>query len=179
MLKIECIWHGDSCLQGLGTKGLCHPLSTLQNNEPLPQVLKQVVNLSCLICKHDVQQVLPFCSACIFKKTWILLQNQNLLYYFIFSLKAEQELIISLLPENHWKQNLIKTSFPITLNAIQYFNWKFSFIQEIEKKTFAEVSRIILKLWINFEQNSSMVRTQIWLNISSNKCCWFELSQVK
>ena len=36
-------------LQTLGTKGTLHPLPTLQNNEPIPQVLKQVVNLSCLL----------------------------------------------------------------------------------------------------------------------------------
>ena len=39
------------CLSAkLGTKGTLHPLLTLQNNEPVPQVLKQVVNLSCLLC---------------------------------------------------------------------------------------------------------------------------------
>ena len=32
----------------LGTKGTLHTLPTLHNNEPVPQVLKQVVNLSCL-----------------------------------------------------------------------------------------------------------------------------------
>ena len=35
------------CLQSLSTKGTLHPLPTLHNNEPVPQVLKQVVNLSC------------------------------------------------------------------------------------------------------------------------------------
>ena len=32
----------------LGTKGTLHP-PTLQNNEPVPHVLKQVLNLSCLL----------------------------------------------------------------------------------------------------------------------------------
>ena len=36
------------CLQSLGTKETLHTLPTLQNNKPVPQVLKQVVNLSCL-----------------------------------------------------------------------------------------------------------------------------------
>ena len=34
------------CLQSLGTKVTLHLLPTLQNNELVPQVLKQVVNLS-------------------------------------------------------------------------------------------------------------------------------------
>ena len=33
----------------LGTKGTLHTLPTLHNNEPVPQVLKQVVNLSCYL----------------------------------------------------------------------------------------------------------------------------------
>ena len=53
LCPIPCICsHHQSCmvvcLQSLGTKGILHPLPTLQNNEPVPQVLKQVVNLSCL-----------------------------------------------------------------------------------------------------------------------------------
>ena len=36
------------CLQSFGTKVTLHTIPTLQNNEPIPQVLKQVVNLSCL-----------------------------------------------------------------------------------------------------------------------------------
>ena len=38
-----CIWHRHSCLP----VGTLHTLPTLQNNKPVPQVLKQVVNLSC------------------------------------------------------------------------------------------------------------------------------------
>ena len=45
------------CLQGLGSKGLCtkltlHSLPTPKNNEPVPQVLKQVVNLFCSFLKY-------------------------------------------------------------------------------------------------------------------------------
>ena len=35
------------CLPSYGTKGTLNPHSTHLNNEPVPQVLKQVVNLSC------------------------------------------------------------------------------------------------------------------------------------
>ena len=38
-----------SCLQSFGTKATLHTIPTLQNNEQVPQVLKQVVNLSCYI----------------------------------------------------------------------------------------------------------------------------------
>ena len=38
-----------ACLQSLGTKWFLHPLPTLQNKKPVPQVLKQVVNLSCYL----------------------------------------------------------------------------------------------------------------------------------
>ena len=46
--QLLCIWHHHSCLSARsGHKGTLHPLPTLQNIEPVSQVLKQVVNLSC------------------------------------------------------------------------------------------------------------------------------------
>ena len=55
LCPLLCIWSPYQscmvvCLQCLDTKGILHLLPTLQNNEPVPQVSKQVVNLSCLIC---------------------------------------------------------------------------------------------------------------------------------
>ena len=35
------------CLLSLGTKGTFYPPTTPSNNVPIPQVMKQVVNLSC------------------------------------------------------------------------------------------------------------------------------------
>ena len=47
LCPLLCIWHGDSCLPTRSWhKGTLHLLPTLQNNEPVPQVMKQVVNLS-------------------------------------------------------------------------------------------------------------------------------------
>ena len=52
MLSKWCSSYGASLYadsqQSLGTKWTLHPLPTLKNIEPVPQVLKQVVNLSCL-----------------------------------------------------------------------------------------------------------------------------------
>ena len=44
LCPLFCIWCQPQscmlvCLQSLGTKGALHPLSILQNNEPVPQVL--------------------------------------------------------------------------------------------------------------------------------------------
>ena len=39
----------------LGTKATFNTLPTLQNNEPVPQVLKQVVNLSCLYMNGHIK----------------------------------------------------------------------------------------------------------------------------
>ena len=52
LCQILCIWScHQSCIcvhmQSLGTKGTSHPVPTLQNNEPVSQVLKQILNLSC------------------------------------------------------------------------------------------------------------------------------------
>ena len=48
LCPLLCIWHHHSYLPARSWhKGTLHPLPTLQNNEPVPQVLKQVVNLSC------------------------------------------------------------------------------------------------------------------------------------
>ena len=51
-LPLWIVHHHQSCmfvcLQSLGTKVTLHLLPTLQNYEPVPQVLKQFVNLSCL-----------------------------------------------------------------------------------------------------------------------------------
>ena len=41
-----------------GTKGALHPLPNLQNNEPVPQGLKQVENLSCYILKLNCRNSL-------------------------------------------------------------------------------------------------------------------------
>ena len=41
------------CLHSLGTKGTLHTQSTLHNYEPVPQVLKQVINLSCFRCHSN------------------------------------------------------------------------------------------------------------------------------
>ena len=41
-------------LQSLGTKVTMHLLTHLQNNEPVPRVLKQVVNQSCSVCKMNI-----------------------------------------------------------------------------------------------------------------------------
>ena len=48
------------CLQSLGTKGTLHNLPTLHNNEPVPQVLNQVVNLSCFFSFEDVLITEPY-----------------------------------------------------------------------------------------------------------------------
>ena len=42
------------------TKSTLHPLPTPQNNEPVPQALKQVVNLSCFQCKCNWGQFMSF-----------------------------------------------------------------------------------------------------------------------
>ena len=42
------------CLPSLDTEGLLHPLPTLKIEDPVPQVLKQVVNLSCYSLKSIV-----------------------------------------------------------------------------------------------------------------------------
>ena len=49
-----CTWRTcQSCtfvrLQTLGTKETLHPVPTFQNNEPVPQVQKQFVSLSCYL----------------------------------------------------------------------------------------------------------------------------------
>ena len=43
--------------KALAPIGTLHPLPTLQNNEPVPQVLKQAVNLSCLTGKTFTTEV--------------------------------------------------------------------------------------------------------------------------
>ena len=92
------------CLQSLGTKRSLHPLTTLQNNKPVPQVLNQVVNLSC----------------CIFGCTTFATMFANLkidIFYFFFMSSA--------CPNRLWKEH-IELKRPILLQnsscaSTQYF----------------------------------------------------------
>ena len=75
--KINCNWCSYVFKDiNFGIKGTLNPHSTPLNNEPIAQVLKQVVHLSCFNCIHDVMQVLPFCTECIFENNTCVLLYQ-------------------------------------------------------------------------------------------------------
>ena len=74
LCPLVCIWSPHQscivvCRQSLSTKGILHALPTLQNNEPVPQVLKQVVNLSCFI-KSLKFIILPLDILCLIE-LWV------------------------------------------------------------------------------------------------------------
>ena len=62
LCPLLCIWCRRQscrvvCLQSLDNKGMLHPLHTLLNNEPIPQVLKHVEKQSCFKCKPKSMKI--------------------------------------------------------------------------------------------------------------------------
>ena len=65
-----------SCSYGI--KGTLNPNSTLLSNEPIPQVLKQIVNLSCLN-GNELKQVFNYYNQ-TYKKLMSSLEAQVILF---------------------------------------------------------------------------------------------------
>ena len=83
-LNIQCSFQN---VQSLGTKRTYHPPPTIQNNEPIPQVLKQVINQSCLNCN---MLFVPLNSGYIIQFNMVLsslylLKKMQLIFYYKMS----------------------------------------------------------------------------------------------
>ena len=89
--RLFCLYsHLSVCMSlcCLGTKGTLHTLPTLQNNEPVPQVLKLVVNLSSIkesIFKCFVNVYLSKLYLTMNNALWFTIYIFNIMLYYVLS----------------------------------------------------------------------------------------------